>query len=86
MTVGSNSTEGIIHSMAKIKMIFITITFCIFEIYALVIILNATDQGPEFLTLIINRHTEFWDLYTVLDVVLSTRNPLGCPYSKSYTG
>lgn len=81
MTVGHSSTEGIIYSMAKIKMVFNTRTFCTLEIYALVIILNAADQGPDFLTLIIDRHTEFWDLCTVLELVLCTRSP----YSKSYT-
>lgn len=86
MTVGHSSIEGIIPSMAKIKMIFITRTFCTLEIYALVIIFNAADQGPDFLALIIDRHTEFGDLCTVLELVPCTRSPLGSPYSRPYTG
>lgn len=71
---------------AKIKMIFITMTFCILKIYTLIRILNATNQGSDFLV-ITERHTKFWDLGMVLELVLCTRGPFGCCYySKSYTG
>lgn len=61
--------------MAKIKMIFITMTFCTLKNLCCNKNIKCRSRVSGFLV-ITDRHTEFWDLGMVLELVLCTRGPL----------